>query len=524
MDNVLYSNGLVFSVLGNLSNNPQLFHEQSDVLKEDLFMNDFHKVVFNALQTMTYTADNISEVTVLDMDTYLKEYPSYYKTWQANNGVEFLDDAKNHANESLFNSSVNTLNKYLLLRTYDSKGIDIRDLYRYDGSDDERSQDANTLQGMSVSDITEYFTQKVIDVRENFDSGDDGIVKFDLKDDIDQLAVKLQEEPELGLPFASPIYNWLFRGMRGGKYMLRSAESGSGKTRMAMKDMLFVSATERYLPGHGVWQDLGPAVPTLVISTELNKIELQTIALAYLTGMTTSKIEDGNFELGEEERLAKGVEIIKESNIHFVYIDDFSTNDIQMLIEEHVMKYDVKVVVFDYIQSTPKLTRTLQDGYGHTLREDEVLAGLSRRLKFLAEKFEIFIMSATQLNGKSKDDSLSNSRDSNAIRGSRAVVDKIDYGVILARPTPMDLKALEKTNKGVEGFGELVPDYGTFIYKNRAGLDHIVLWSQNNLGNMNDKFLYATDFNYNRIDVKEIEAYVSYGDDYEEESKRDIVF
>lgn len=523
MDNVLYSNGLVFSVLGNLSNNPQLFHEKSDVLKEDLFLNDFHKVVFNAIQTMTYSSDNATEISVLDVDTYLKAYPTYYKTWEANNGVDFLNDAKNNANVSLFDSGVDTLNKYLLLRTYDSKGIDIHDLYRYDGSDEERNQDAKTLQGMSVSDITEYFTQKVIDVRENFDSGDDGIVKFDLKDDIESLVGRLSEEPEMGLPFSSPIYNWLFRGMRGGKYMLRSAESGSGKTRQAMRDMLFVSATERYLPGYGTWQDLGPAVPTLMISTELNKIELQTIALAYITGLTTSQIEDGNFNVGEQERLEKGVEIIKKSNIKFVYIDDFSANDIQMLIEEHVMKYDTKIVVFDYIQSTPKLTRTLQDGYGHQLREDEVLAGLSRRLKFLAEKFDIFIMSATQLNAKSKDDSLFNSRDANAIRGSRAVVDKIDYGIILARPTPLDLKALSKS-VGKEGFGDMTPDYATFVYKNRAGLDHIVLWSKNNLGNMNDQFMYATDYNYNLIDVKEIEAFVGYEEEYQEETNDEVVF
>lgn len=886
MDNALYSNGLVFSVLGNLANNPQLFHEQADVLKDDLFINDFHKVVFNALQNMAYNADNASEINVLDIDTYLKEYPTYYRAWNENNGVDFLTDAKNNANNSLFNSSVDTLNKYLLLRTYDSNGVDIRDLYRFDGSDEERNEDVERLRNLSTSDIMEHYTQKVIDVRENFDSGDDEIVKFNLKDDIDSLVGRLSEEPEMGLPFSSSYYNWLFRGMRGGKYMLRSAESGSGKsvatstliplpdgskkpagevkvgdilidrkgnstkvlnvfpqpkhmlykvttsdgreqilhpnhlmsvwsygqkkynfgktdklltkplseimkdykkpvrsggmghkyvipltegvdypevkhvispytlgvliaegrlggekkkdgtyrdltqviisnddkfvlnkfidesglskddmhihkgtysldwssqksprakemceeiirlglnhttmgkfipneylidskenrmqllaglmdtdgtvtapkdryhyntsfstssellrdtfltlidslgigrsiyidnhrknpnyditiftperiwtnpkfdervmgreyrsskhlytqivdieeygvddsvcftvdneehlflindfivthnTRQAMKDMLYISATERYIPGHGVWQDLGPAVPTLIISTELNKTELQMIALAYLTGITTSRIEDGNFEIGEQERLAKGVEIIKESNIHFAYIEDFSASDIQMLIEEHVAKYDTKVVVFDYIQSTPKLTRTLQDGYGHNLREDEVLAGLSRKLKFMAERYNIFIMSATQLNAKSKDDNLFNSRDSNAIRGSRAVVDKIDYGIILARPTPADLKALSKS-VGKEGFGDMTPDYATFVYKNRANLDHIVLWSRNNLGNMNDQFLFATDYNYNLIDVKEIEAFVGYEEEYQEETNEEIIF
>ena len=187
------------------------------------------------------------------------------------------------------------------------------------------------------------------------------------------------------------------------------------------------------------------------------------------------------------------------------------------------MKYDVKAVVFDYIQSTPKLTRNMQDGYGHELREDEVLAGLSRRLKFLAEKYDIFVMSSTQLNGKSKDDSLYNSRDANAIRGSRAVVDKVDYGIIVARPTPSDLKALQKSVKKI-GFND-EPNYATFVFKNRAGLDHIIIWSKNNLGNMNDEVLFITDYNYNLVeDIKGIEAVVSYDDEYEEEIEETIDF
>ena len=132
-------------------------------------------------------------------------------------------------------------------------------------------------------------------------------------------------------------------------------------------------------------------------------------------------------------------------------------------------------------------------------------------------------MSATQLNGKSKDDSLYNSRDANAIRGSRAVVDKVDYGIIVARPTPSDLKALQKSVKKI-GFND-EPNYATFVFKNRAGLDHIIIWSKNNLGNMNDEVLYITDYNYNLVeDIKGIEAVVSYDDEYEEEVEETIDF
>ena len=86
------------------------------------------------------------------------------------------------------------------------------------------------------------------------------------------------------------------------------------------------------------------------MSTELNKQELQVLALAYLTGMTSSDIESGEYNSEQRKMLQHGVDVIKRAKMHFVYIADFSLNDIRLLIEEHVMKYQVQYVVFDYIQ------------------------------------------------------------------------------------------------------------------------------------------------------------------------------
>ena len=81
----------------------------------------------------------------------------------------------------------------------------------------------------------------------------------------------------------------------------------------------------------------------------------------------------------------------------------------------------------------------------------------------------------------------------------RSTADKIDYGVLTFRVTKDDRRMLENIKK--EGFTSNVePNFAHWVYKNRAGKDHIVIWSYMNLGNMRETPLFVTDYEYNLID------------------------
>lgn len=81
----------------------------------------------------------------------------------------------------------------------------------------------------------------------------------------------------------------------------------------------------------------------------------------------------------------------------------------------------------------------------------------------------------------------------------RSTADKIDYGVLTFRVTNDDRRMLENIKK--EGFTSNVePNFAHWVYKNRAGKDHIVIWSYMNLGNMRETPLFVTDYEYNLID------------------------
>ena len=51
-----------------------------------------------------------------------------------------------------------------------------------------------------------------------------------------ELVESLKETPEMGAPINSNILNTIYRGARLGKLYMRSASSGSGKTRLMLAD------------------------------------------------------------------------------------------------------------------------------------------------------------------------------------------------------------------------------------------------------------------------------------------------
>lgn len=79
---------------------------------------------------------------------------------------------------------------------------------------------------------------------------------------------------------------------------------------------------------------------------------------------------------------------------------------------------------------------------------------------------------------------------------TRATADKIDYGVLTFRATKSDRKQLSDIIDKQQGFENKEPNFAHYVYKNRAGLDHVVLWTYFDLGNMREELLFVTDYNY----------------------------
>lgn len=130
------------------------------------------------------------------------------------------------------------------------------------------------------------------------------------------------------------------------------------------------------------------------------------------------------------------------------------------------------------------------------MREDNVLFMISIRLKDICNQYQVFIMSATQLNGSYAE---ADKFDQNLLRGAKAIADKIDAGLILLGATQDDLKALDVTikTKKLE-----VPTIKISVYKNRRGrYKDVLLWCKADLGTCRVEPIFVTDYQYKLIDV-----------------------
>jgi replicative DNA helicase len=219
--------------------------------------------------------------------------------------------------------------------------------------------------------------------------------------------------------------------------------------------------------------------------------------LAFISNVNEEHILNGRYEGDERERVYEAGNILKNSPIYIEVLPDFSLQDVENKIKKNIRDHDVKYVFFDYIHTSLKILEeiTRRSG-GVKLREDTILFMLSIRLKDLCNKYGVFIMSATQLNG---DYQTSETPDQNLLRGAKAIADKIDMGAILLPATEDDIEGLQRiiTNNAFDK-----PDLKMSIYKNRRGrYKGIYLWCKADLGTCRVKPMFATTYTYEIIQI-----------------------
>ncbi len=98
---------------------------------------------------------------------------------------------------------------------------------------------------------------------------------------------------------------------------------------------------------------------------------------------------------------------------------------------------------------------------------------------------------------------------------AKSISDKVDYASIALDVTEDDLERIRPILSSIP----VVPNVKMSVYKNRRGAyNRIFLWMYANKGTCRYETMFATDFNYHPIDLKETELIVK-RDDTEEEKE-----
>jgi replicative DNA helicase len=268
-------------------------------------------------------------------------------------------------------------------------------------------------------------------------------------------------------------------------------------------DACRLSATHIYDLKKNTWIENDFQEKTAVISTEMLFEELQTIAIAYISGVNEEKILYNDLTSDELEIVEKAAEILEKSPIWFEQLPNFNVKDIEQTIEKNVILNGVEYIYFDYIHSSVKVFSEMSKASGIGLREDQILLLMSIRLKDICNKYSVYLMSATQLNGEWKEAWNKGAViDSTFIRGGKSIIDKADGAMIILPISKMEKKDIEEIMK--KGFFNK-PNYVTHIFKNRGNrVDKAKVFSYIDMGNMRITDLFVTNTDNELITIKKL--------------------
>lgn len=497
-------------VIGCLMKKPLLLTEFQDIQPMD-FDIKIPRFVFIIIRNMFKSG--AMELTPLEVDIEMENHEAAAVTYKSERGLDFLKESYDVSKLENFEYYYKRLKKLSLLRTLKKNNYDISAYHKEDFDSLREEEEANQrFEDSSIDEILMSIESKYNQIKADFING--GKHSGNAAAGLNELVLELMKNPEIGPSLCGRFFSTACRGARLGKYYLRSAASGTGKTRLAVFDACKIAFPIHYSHKSCTFVvdkdregNVKPAEKTLVITTEMGKDEIQTIVLAYLSGVNESHILTGHYDIGEMDRVFYASQIVEKYQEYF-YIEEISDpnlTNVESTIKRYATIEGVQYVFYDYIFSSPSLVAQFADS---KLREDVVLMMLSNQLKQLAKDYNIFISSSTQVNANAMLEE--GFKNESCIRGSRAIVDKADMGCIISRVDDKEYESLQgrlanAARMGVIEDGSEKPTHVIDIYKMRRGqYKNVRIWCKIDLGMGARKDLYMTRMDNEPMSENEI--------------------
>lgn len=484
------------NTLGCLMKDPTLVEDIDRPLdREDFNTETFYDLLFVAIYNLSM--QGCKTIDEFAIDSYLSGFKDQYRIFQENRGLEYLNNIKDLSSLENYDYYYHRLRKYSLLRYYEKQGLDTK--FIYDTSVDEfhANEEQQKFDNYTEQDIVSMVESSLVinptmkyctnTLTTEVQAADGGI----------ELIEDLMKIPDVGLPLNNNGLNTVTRGARKGCLYMRSLIQGQGKTRFAAGDACKMAVPYIYDTKKKKYIYTGLSEPTLYITTEMPVDEIQTILYATISKVNEEHILYGTYEKGELKRVKQAIEYIESSPLYIVHIPDFSIEDIKNIIKKYNREFGVEYFFFDYISTSLRLMSEINGKSRMGLKEHQLLLVFATELKTIAQQLDVFIFTASQLNGEAQ---MATYKDQNLLAGSKALANKLDVGIISMRPSRSEQDKLETILQ--RKFNIPMPDIGHWVYKVRRGrLTHIIIWSKTNLGTMDEEALFVTDFDFNLIDI-----------------------
>ena len=492
-------------VLSYLMHDPLILQDDRYTFCKTDFYKPLQQMVFYAIFNMAQLG--VEHISPQDIDLHLKQFEAQYEFYKKNKGYEFVVQCyqiAESADAKLFEFYYNRLKKFSLLRDLEAIGYDTKEFYDTNANALNKDLEDEKLNKLKIDAIGNRIREHLIEI-ENRHIGKDESTSQNAAKGLRKLVAELQANPEVGLPLDGEIMNFAARGARLGKLYTYSAPSGQGKTRYMVGNACAISFPYIGRDGKIIYRgtvEKDDYQKVLYIATEQKADEIQTLILAYVSGVNERAILLGNYTPEEQDRINSALDIIEKYQDNFIieYMSDPSIAQVKTVMAKYIIQNNIQYLFYDYIFSSPGLLSEFRDV---EVREDVALMMLSNSIKETASNYNVFIQSATQLNdGWSKKEV--GPRDQNCLRGSKAIADKIDIGTIGVKITEAEYKQIEalwtELKKQNPEKYKHDPNVVVDIYKNRRGeLNNVKIFRYFDYSTCHCEDLFVTDSGYKAI-------------------------
>lgn len=485
------------SVLAYIMHDTLILSDDRYILSADDFHIMVHKIAFSLIYNHA-EAEGVKSCTPADVLGWFNQIHSPYIE-DFNALVPVLSMEKEYSKE-IFEGDYKYLKKLSLMRELKRNGFDISDFFSNNNENLGDKMIDSTFSQYTVESILNHEKEKLIQIENHHIGKDNGQSKF-AAEGLKNLVEELKENPEVGFPIDGDILNYATRGARLGKMYLYSAPSGFGKTRFMLGAACSIALPYLDADGKVVLRD-GGYRKVLFMTTEQQADEIQTMILAYVSGVNEKNILLGQYSPAESQKIETALKLIEDYKDNFIIdaMPDPSLAMVKTRLVKWIIQGGVEYIFYDYVFTSPGLISEFSQS---KIREDVALMMLSNTLKEIAMTYNVYVQSATQLNdGWSKKEV--GLRDQNCIRGSKAIADKADIGLIGVRINDAEKERIGPSLAQMKAMNVVKQDPNIVIdiYKNRRGeMNNVKIWRNFDFGTCRCTDLFATDANYNVIDT-----------------------
>lgn len=503
-----YSTQAGAQVLGCLMNNPKLLNRRTVMVNIDDFVGKMHKLIFNCIYNLS--VQGVKEIEIRDIEAYLSlnDSTGHKLLFDNEENLGWLYDIQQDASEDNFEYYYSIVKKMSILREF------VHDDFNVKGILDMETVDSTLLQmqmekfeQMEVDDVRKYFDTKIAKIKQKFSVKEEGSRRKS-GEGSRELRERLKEVPNFGFNLECGHLNTIVRGALPKRFFLESRDSGTGKTRCAVRRLvglcspyLWSFEAEEFIENPNGMYNAG-----LYIGTEMELYEdLEPMIWAFISGVPEDKIRDNATTEEEEERVQFAIECSEKMVLHMEDQPNYSVSDLWDTIDEYYNLYandeyyNLNAVAVDYLELTTAMTLEYSQGLRMSIREDQILLNLSSNIKNMTNEYDLTLFAFTQVSSEAR---LSDMRNQQVIKGGKAIVNKADVGITVFEPTEKELKLVEKTIEKLDL--EYEPNIVYTVYKNRHGkIKDVKIFAYQDLGTGRVIGLFCTKGNYKPIDIEE---------------------